>query len=152
MVAPVGAVAVQQNGIALWRKPIFVGVDTDARHTRLTEVKATLIFVWRGKAGFLEEGNDEGSQAAVDVKGYLVRSRKAGKSGDVVNNAMWKVGRRANQKNSVPVDQTADRGNVDLVFWSRAWNAVTFDPKVIASLVKRGMGRIRDDPISVSFC
>lgn len=147
LIAAVGTVAVEKDGVALGSETILVGVNTDTRDARLTEVETALFLVRGWITRLLEEGNHEGAQAAVNVQGNLVLGSKTGKSGDVVDNAMREVRRRAHQEDSVWVDKTANSTDVDFIVGCWAWNTVQFDLEVFASLVECSMSSVGNDPV-----
>lgn len=72
MIAAQGAVAVEDDGVALRGEAVFVRVDADAGDAWQAEVEAALLLVGGRVAGAFEEGDDEGAQAAVDVEGNFV--------------------------------------------------------------------------------
>lgn len=138
----------QQDGIALWRKSIFVRVHADTGNTGEAEIKTTLFLVRRWEASLLQEANNKRSQAAVNVKRNLVGGSKMRQRRNIVDNAMGEVWCRANEKNGVGVDQPAHGGDIDLVL--RVWTShgVEFDFEVSARLVECGMSGVRDDSVT----
>lgn len=128
-----------------------MGIYTDAGHTWEAEVEPSLILIRRRITRFLEESNDERPQAAVDVKGNLVRDCQPGQSRDIINDTMREVGCRTDQQDSVAINQTTNGGNMDFVFWCRAWHTMKLDPKILGSFVESSMRGIRNDPAGISI-
>lgn len=54
-----------------------------------------------GKAGFFEEGNEEGAEAGVDVEGDAALEGDFGQAGDVINDAVGEVGSGADDLEGV---------------------------------------------------
>lgn len=140
-------VAVEHGRITLRSKSILVSIAGDGCDTRLTEVEAALVLIWARETGLLHEGNDEGAQAAVDVEGNLILDSELGERGNIINHAVREVGSRSNKENGVGVDQSGNRRNIDLIFWSRARDSVELDAEIMACLIKSSVSGIRDNPI-----
>lgn len=68
LVAAQGAVAIEDDGATLGGEAVFVRVSADASDAWKAEVEAALFLVRGGIAGAFKEGDDEGTQAAVDVE------------------------------------------------------------------------------------
>jgi hypothetical protein len=76
-----------------------MSVTADARYALESEIEGL-----RFKPGLVEEGDEEGSETAVYVKGYFALDGEFGKGRYVVHYAMGEVGRRADQEDGVAVD------------------------------------------------
>ena len=63
-------------------------IATDTRHALESEVEELCL-----EASFLEKGDEEGSQTAVDVERDLALDSELGEEGDIVDNAVGEVGR-----------------------------------------------------------
>jgi hypothetical protein len=59
---------------------------------------------------------------------------------------MGEVRRRANQQNSVGIDQSSHRSDIDLELWGGAWNTVQLHTKVVAGLDECSMSSVGDNP------
>jgi hypothetical protein len=60
---------------------------------------------------------------------------------------MWIVWRRADKQNGVGVDKAANSRNIDLVVGKWALDEVNLDVEVLASLEKRRVSSVGNDPI-----
>jgi len=78
-----------------------VSITTDTANTLEPEIKEL-----RLETGALKEGNQEGTETAVDVEPELLSLSKLGQSNNVIHNTVGEVGCRADKHNSVGVDQT----------------------------------------------
>jgi hypothetical protein len=118
-----------------------VGVAGDGCDTLEAEVEER-----GGEAGGGEEGNDEGAEAAVNVKGDATADSKLGERGDVIDDAVGKVRGRADEEDRVAVYETRHGGDGDLVGGRGAGDEVDLDPEVVAGLVEGSVGCIRENP------
>lgn len=148
--ASVCATAIQQDRIALRCKAIFVSVHTDAGDTSHAEIEPSFIIVRRWETGLLEERNHKRPKTAVNVKRDLVLGGQAGQRRNVIDNAVREVWCRANEEDSIGIDQPAHSSDVDLVFRRRTGNEVELDFEVIARLIKGSMSSVGDDPVRLS--
>lgn len=74
-------------------------IAANAGHALKSEIEEL-----RLETGFLEEGDKERSQAAVDVEGNLALDSEFGEGGDVVDNAVGEVGRGSDKQDGIAVD------------------------------------------------
>jgi hypothetical protein len=79
--------AVENRGVALGREAVLVGVARDGGDALEAEVEGG-----RLEAGFVEEGDEEGAQAAVDVEREALFEGEFGEGRDVVDDAVREVG------------------------------------------------------------
>jgi len=63
-------------------------IATDTRHTLESEIEELCL-----EPSFLEKGDEEGSQTAVNVERDLALDSELGEGGDIVDDAMGEVGR-----------------------------------------------------------
>lgn len=111
MVVAEGLGPVEDHATAFRSEAIFVRVDGDGGHARTAEVEATSIRPGGGKAGTRQVGQEEGAEAAVNMQGNRVRNGEAGKSGDLVDNAVRVVGSGADEEDRIRIDEAADLGD-----------------------------------------
>ena len=91
-------------------KAHLVRVARDGRDARDAEVERD-----GGEARALEEGDEEGAEAAVDVQAHArVLDGEVRQRGDVVDCAVGEVRRRADEEDRVGVDGAADFGDLHL--------------------------------------
>lgn len=81
----------------------------------------------------LQKGNQERSQASVNMKWNSLSKRNLAQSGDIINDSMRKVRRRSDNHDRIVVHETADGLEVD--FESNWINSdmVDLDSKVMTS-------------------
>lgn len=131
LVAAQRGAPVQHGRAALGGEPVLVRVAADARDSLEPEVEELRLV-----ACLFEERHEERTQAAVDVQESLALESEFGEGGNVVDDAVWEVGGRANEKDSVAVYETRNRGNVNLVIRGRACDEVDLDAKIFACLAE----------------
>lgn len=144
LVGAQGSGAVENGGVALGSEAVLVGVAADASDALEAEVEELSV-----EAGALEERHEEGAQAAVDVQRDLALDGELGERGDVVDDAVWEVGRGADEEDGVAVDEAGDAGDVDLVGGSWAGYQVDLDAEVFSGFVEGCVSCIWEDPKTV---
>lgn len=148
LVAAQLAAAVQNYGVTLGGKSILVGINADTCHAWLAEIEATLVLVGRRETGTLEESNDKRTKTAVDVEGNLVSHGKAGERRDIVNQPVRVVWRRADEEDSIRVDETTDGWDMDFVMRCWTWHNVKLYAEILRGLHKGSVRGNWDDPTS----
>ena len=138
------SVAVEDYGVSFGCEPVFVGIATDACDAFEGEVEGG-----GGEPGAREEGDQEGSEAAVYVEGEsaLFAEGEAGEGGDVVDDAVGEVGGGTDEEDGVAIYEGGHGGGVDLVGWGRAGDEVDFDAEVGAGFAEGSVGCFGDDPV-----
>ena len=102
------------------------------------------------EAGLGEEGDEEGSKTAVDVKPELLAESEFGESNNVVDDTVGEVGCGTDEEYRVGVDETGDGTNIYLVSWCGTSDHVNLDAKVFSSFVERSVSRLGENPNRVS--
>lgn len=133
--------AVQDDRVSLGREAVLVRVARDGRHAPQAEVKGDGV-----EACLLEEGDQEGAEAAVHVQGYVFPGGDFGQGRNVVDDAVWEVGRAAYDEDCVGVDEARDAPGIDLVCGRGAGNELHFDFEVFTCLAEGCVCRVGEDP------
>ncbi|KAI3476294.1 hypothetical protein L1887_62131 [Cichorium endivia] len=132
--------AVQDGGKPLGPKAVLVRVARDRGDAIQTEVERL-----RVKAGLVEEGHEEGAEAAIYVQQNVVTLGEFGEVGDVVDDTVGEVGCGTDEADGVAVDGARDTADVDLARDGVDGDVVHLDAKVGAGLVKGSVRRDADD-------
>ena len=80
------------------------------------------------------------------MEGDAARDGELGERGDVVDDAVGKVGGGADEEDRVAVYEARDGGDGDLVAWGGAGDEVDLDSEVVAGFVECGVAGVGEDP------
>lgn len=138
-------VAVEDDGVAFRSEAVLVGVAAYAGDALEGEVEGD-----GGEASAGEEGDEEGAETAVDVKGELalLAEGETGEGGNVVDDAVGEIRGGADEEDGVAVDEGGDAADVDLVLGGWAGDQMDFDAEIGSSLAKGGVSCFGNDPVT----